>query len=64
MSIVTREQISKLKGKLHDARQKVVEYEDAIDSLRKICTHRMNYEGHGHNYSVYKCDICGHEEER
>jgi len=28
------------------------------------CDHRWVYEGHGHNYSVYSCSICGAREER
>lgn len=33
-------------------------------SERKNCHHVFVYDGHGHNYSVYKCTKCGEEEER
>lgn len=29
----------------------------------KPCYHIWEYDGHGHNYSVYKCTICGEEGE-
>ena len=27
------------------------------------CTHIWRYTGHGHNYSLYRCDRCGAEKE-
>lgn len=64
MSIVTREQISKVQGMIHNASQELIECQNTLESLRKICDHKMNYIGHGLNGSTYKCDICGKEEER
>lgn len=37
---------------------------DAIKALQKICKHEWIYEGHGHNYSCYRCCVCGATEER
>lgn len=27
----------------------------------KKCDHHYEYQGHGHNYSIYKCTKCGNE---
>jgi len=46
------------------------EYEEGWDRVfgttidKEKCKHDFKYDGHGHNYSVYKCSKCGEEEER
>ena len=36
----------------------------SIKGLQDTCQHDWSYSGHGHNYDVYTCTICGAEEER
>ena len=38
----------------------------AMEHALELCggNHNFAYDGHGHNYSVYKCTRCGFEEER
>lgn len=44
--------------------------EDAIRSAAETvikqsnCVHDFRYDGHGHNFSYYRCYKCGIEEER
>lgn len=39
--------------------------EQVIRILKGLCPHNEGwyYDGHGHNYSVYKCAKCGEEKE-
>jgi hypothetical protein len=36
----------------------------SIRHFQSICDHDMQYEGHGHNFSLYKCSICEYKEKR
>jgi hypothetical protein len=51
---------------IHRAHLKACREEKLAKELRiKNCKdHNWEYDGHGHNYSVYKCTKCGKEEER
>ena len=37
--------------------------DDIKKEIQEKCDHNFQYDGHGHNYSVYKCDKCRHSEE-
>ena len=59
--MVTKKQIDEIKEKREKAREEVQKYDKAIDALQDICDHKMKFEGHGHNFSLYRCEICGLE---
>ena len=44
------------------AQDEVRRLDRAIDSIRDLCPHETHPTGHGHNYTVYECSICGREE--
>jgi len=37
---------------------------ELVRHLPSECDHNYQYEGHGHNYSIWKCFKCGAEQER
>lgn len=59
-----KEQIDRLRSALEKAKQDVGRYDRAIRALQEVCEHDWHYDGHGHNYDVYVCGICGMSEER
>lgn len=35
------------------------DYIDKVNKVTQVCDHDFVYEGHGHNYDVYRCIHCG-----
>ena len=63
-----KELIDDLKSKRIDAENLVKNYNDAIKSLQKVCSHKnkdgsdaYEYDGHDSHNDYYKCSICGYE---
>lgn len=36
-------------------------FDNAIKALQGACDHIWHYKGHGHNDSLYECEVCGKE---
>ena len=56
--------IKKLLDKQKVAEKTVNNLREAILGLQEVCEHDWHYEGHGHNDSLYVCNICGKEDWR
>jgi hypothetical protein len=54
--------IKQLLEKQQSAQKTANNYREAIEALQKVCEHSWNYQGHGHNDSLYICNICNKEE--
>lgn len=63
-----RMEINKEEAELILFRRKQQKDADRLSTEKQLkiknCIHDFKYDGHGHNYSVYKCVRCGQEEER
>jgi len=58
---VIKESIKALEKDMVTAQNKVRKLERALDAIRLLCPHDEHPTGHGHNYTVYECSICGRE---
>jgi hypothetical protein len=56
--------IKELLKKQRAAEKVVTNYKEAVEALQEVCEHDWQYEGHGHNDSLYICNICNKEEWR
>lgn len=56
--------IKDLLNKQKAAQKLVNNYKEAIAGLQEVCEHDWRYEGHGHNDSLYICNICKKEDWR
>jgi hypothetical protein len=56
-----RDYINKLLNERQQHVQRITDIDNAIESIQKICSHNYEKIGRDHNYTYYKCTICGHE---
>jgi hypothetical protein len=56
--------LSTIKIMIRKFKSKLEKIDKEIESIRKNCSHKFEYKGHGHNYDFYDCTECGQSEER
>lgn len=55
--------VTELERQVNTRRAEITTLEQGIDALRLLCAHSFAPAGHGHNYAVERCQVCGLERE-
>lgn len=56
--------IPELKSTYKYLEKKEKEFNEQLEKIRNKCSHKWEYDGHGHNDDCYKCIFCGEIEWR